>query len=72
MVLFRHLVVQVEQHGVHTVEGIHTAAGRPAEIQRVHIESEETERLIAAYRLKRKILKTSLTNLLTAYEATEE
>lgn len=43
MVLLRHLVVQVEQHRVYTAEGIHTSAGLPAEIQGVHVESEDIE-----------------------------
>lgn len=46
VVLLRHLVVQVEQHGADSVERIHAAAGRPAEIQRVHAESEDTGRLV--------------------------
>lgn len=48
VVLLRHLVVQVEQHGVHAVEGIHSTAGRPAKIQGVHVDSTETQRLISS------------------------
>lgn len=62
VVLLRHLVVQVEQHGVNTVEGIHTTSGRPAEIQGVHVESEETERV----HLATKGWNTVQTHLLTA------
>lgn len=39
-------MVQLEQHGVHSVQRIHSSAGRPAETQGVHVDSKETERLI--------------------------
>lgn len=61
VVLLRHLVVQVEQHGVNAVEGIHSTAGRPAKIQGVHVESEETQGLILVAvecNLKEKSLTT--------------
>ena len=44
VVLLRHLLVQVEQHGAGPVERKHSTAGCPAEIQGVHGESKETER----------------------------
>lgn len=44
MVLLRHLVVEVKQHGGNAVQGVHTTtAGRPAEIHGIHIQSMEAE-----------------------------
>lgn len=44
VVLLRHLVVQVQQHGVHAVEGIHSRGRWAAEIQGVHTKTKKTNK----------------------------